>query len=149
MKPTKVWFTLLAGLASMACLARTAETLVAVTEVAIEEPFIEPTETPDCLPSPDVIFEVRQIDPTSVWIHASGLQPGEIPHVIYSASARGEGVYGEAGQFRDGADEQGEFSMELGGLELGRMSIEGPYTATWDIRLIHARGVACGEISLP
>ena len=46
-------------------------------------------------------------------MHASGLQPGEIPRIIYSASARGQGMYGDAGEFREGADEQGEFSIDL------------------------------------
>jgi hypothetical protein len=58
-------------------------------------------------------------------------------------------MYGDAGEFREGADEQGEFSLELSGLELGRMAPEGPYSAAWDISLIHARGVACAGILLP
>jgi hypothetical protein len=39
--------------------------------------------------------------------------------------------------------------LELSGLELGRMAPEGPYSAAWDISLIHARGVACAGILLP
>jgi hypothetical protein len=134
---------------STACLALAGATPVLVTEVPLEEPFVEPTGTPGCQPSPGMTLEVRRIDPNSVWVHASGLQPGEIPRVIYGASARDESMYGDAGEFREGADEQGEFSIDLNGLELGSMSLEGPYTATWDIRLIHARGVACGTITLP
>jgi hypothetical protein len=40
-------------------------------------------------------------------------------------------------------------TLELRRLEIGRMSSGGPFTATWDIRLIHARGVACASITLP
>jgi hypothetical protein len=143
------WIILIVAMFSIACLAQAVEAPVLVTEVPVEEPFVEPTGTPDCQPGPGVTLEVRRIDPNSVWVHASGLQPGEIPRIIYSASAQGEGMYGEEGDFRVGADEQGEFSIDLSGLELGRMSLEGPYTAAWDIRLIHARGVACASITLP
>lgn len=143
------WMILIMALSAIACLLPAAATPVLVTEVPVEEPFVEPTGTPGCQPSPAVTLEVRRIDPNSVWVHASGLQPGEIPRVIYSASAKGEGMYGDAGEFREGADEQGEFSIDLSGLELGSMSLEGPYTATWDIRLIHVRGVACATITLP
>lgn len=143
------WIILSVIIFSIACLAQAIATPIVITEEPVEEPFVEPTGTPACQPSPSVTLEVRRIDPSSVWVHASGLQPGEIPRVIYSASAKGEGMYGDAGEFREGADEQGEFSLELSGLELGRMAPEGPYSAAWDIRLIHARGVACAEISLP
>jgi hypothetical protein len=149
MKPMRHWMILMMAMFSIACLVQAGATPVLIAEVPVEEPFVEPTGTPGCQPSPAVTLDVRRIDPSSVWLHASGLQPGETPRVIYGASAKGEGMYADLGEFRDGADQQGEFFMELSGLELGQTSLEGSYTATWDIRLIHARGVACATITLP
>lgn len=143
------WIIIIMAVFATACLESDVAMPDLVTEVPIEEPYAEPTGTPDCQPSPGVTLEVRRIDNNSVWLQASGLEPGEIPRVIYSASAKGEGMYGDAGEFLQGADEQGEYSVELVGLELGQASLEGPYTATWDIRLIHARGVACARLPLP
>ena len=149
MRLMRCWMILFVAIFSISCLAQAVETPVSVTEIPVEKPFIEPTGTPDCQPSTEVSFDVERIGPRSVSLHASGLQPGEIPRVIYSASARGYGLFGDAGEFVHGADEQGEFSFDLGGLQLGQGSSGDPTTATWDIRLIHARGVACATITLP
>ncbi len=79
-------------------------------------------------------------------LHASGLQPGEIPSVFYSTSVAGVGSRrGEAWGFAQGADEHGEFSVQLTSL----LPLDGQSEATWDIRLVHARGVACTEVTLP
>lgn len=109
-------------------------------------PPISPTATPDCQPIAGVMIEVRRLSDTTAVLHASGLQPGEIPFIFYSTSISGvRSMRGEAGGFAKGADEQGEFSFELTGLQ----PLEGQARATWDIRLVHRRGVACAAITLP
>ena len=52
---------------------------------------------------------------------------------------------GETWGFANGADEHGEFSLQLTSLQ----PLEGQTKATWDIRLVHAHGVACAEITMP
>jgi hypothetical protein len=143
------WVGFAIALLSGACLVQTTATPTPIIEIPLEVPYVEPTGTPGCQPVLEVTLEVRRTDTRSVWLQASGLQPGERPRIIYGASAKGEEVYGEMGEFRVGADERGEFTYALNGLELGTMALDGPYTATWDIRLIHARGVACASITLP
>lgn len=145
----KWWLVLVIAFGSVACQVRMIPVPTPVIEEAVEEPYVEPTATPDCQPSPEVMLEVQKIDARSVRLHASGLQPGEVPRIIYGASAQGEGLYADEGEFRVGADDQGDFTHTLSGLELGRTALDGPYTATWDIRFIHSRGVACATITLP
>lgn len=116
-----------------------------VVEVQIMPP-VSPTATPDCQLAAGVAIEVRRLSDTTAVLYASGLQPGEIPFIFYSTSISGVGsMRVEAGGFAKGADEQGEFSFELTGLR----PLEGQARATWDIRLVHRRGVACTEITLP
>jgi hypothetical protein len=108
-------------------------------------PPVSPTATPDCQPAAGVTIEVQRLSNTTAVLHARGLQPGEIPFIFYSTSIIGRSMRGEASGFVNGADEHGEFSFELAGLR----PLEGQASATWDIRLVHRRGVACTEISLP
>jgi hypothetical protein len=108
-------------------------------------PPVSPTTTPDCQPAAGVMIEVRRLSDTTAALHASGLQPGEIPFIFYSTSIIGHSMRVESDGFAKGADEQGEFSFELTGLR----PLEGQASATWDIRLVHRRGVACAEITLP
>lgn len=109
-------------------------------------PPVIPSPTPDCQPATGVTLEVQRLTNTIVVLHASGLQPGEIPSVFYSTSVAGVGSKrGEAWGFVKGADERGEFSVQLTSL----LPLDGQSEATWDIRLVHARGVACIEVTLP
>ncbi len=109
-------------------------------------PPTTPTATPDCQPVPGVTIEVQRLGETTAVLHVSGLQSGEVPFVFYSTSINGVGAKrSEAWGFAKGADEHGEFSLELTGLQ----PLEGQTKATWDIRLVHARGVACTEITMP
>ena len=109
-------------------------------------PPITPTATPDCLPVSDVAINIQRVSDTTAILHATGLQPGEIPSVFYSTSINGvDAKRGEAWGFANGADEHGEFSLQLTSLQ----PLEGQTKATWDIRLVHAHGVACAEITMP
>ena len=109
-------------------------------------PPTTPTATPDCLPVSGVAINIQRVSDTTATLHATGLQPGEIPSVFYSTSTNGVGAKrGEAWGFAKGVDEHGEFSLQLTSLQ----PLEGQTKATWDIRLVHARGVACTEITMP
>ena len=140
------WIILAFAIFTIACLIQTAVTETPVIEEAIEEPFIEPTATPDCQHASGVTLEVRRIRDTTVELHVSGLQPGEKPSIIYSTSISGESsAMGEMYDFAEGADQHGEFSVDLPGLR----PLEGQTSATWDIRFIHSRGVEWATITLP
>ncbi len=105
-----------------------------------------PSPTPDCLPAAGVKLNVTPLSGSKAMLHASGLQPGEVPSIFYSTVGDGaSSARHEAWGFAKGADQHGEFSFELDGLE----PPQGQTQATWDIRLVHRRGVACAELTLP
>jgi len=109
-------------------------------------PPTTPTATPDCQPAAGVTVTVQRLTDTTALLHATGLQPGEIPSVFYSTSnGAGKSSRTEAWGFANGADAHGEFSFELHNLQ----PPEGQTTAAWDIRLVHRRGVACAQITVP
>ncbi len=125
-----------------ACQAE-ARTPAVATEVA---PYAAPSATPDCQPASGVTLEIRPVSNTTVGLVAKGLQPGEVPSVFYSTEVGGVGSKRvEAWGFAKGADQNGNFSLELTGLT----PLDGQSSATWDIRLVHTRGVACTRITLP
>jgi hypothetical protein len=82
---------------------------------------------------------------TKVSLRVSGLQSGEIPYVTFYTSSRHNSLGFTSGNFAEGADTQGNFFFEQGGL----FPPEGETSATWDIRFIHARGVECATVTLP
>ncbi len=109
-------------------------------------PPVTPSPTPDCQPASGVALEVTRISTTKAALKVGGLQPGEIPFVFYSTETIGVGSRRiEAWGFAKGADQNGNFSMELSGLT----PLDGQSSATWDIRLVHSRGVACAQLTLP
>ncbi len=125
-----------------ACQARM-PTPAVTTEIS---PYVAPSVTPDCQPASGVTVEIRPVSNTAVGLVAKGLQPGEVPSVFYSTEVNGVGSKrGEAWGFAKGADQNGNFSTELTGL----VPVEGQGSATWDIRLVHRRGVACAQVTLP
>jgi hypothetical protein len=75
---------------------------------------------------------------------ATGLQPGETPHVFYTSAVNGSD--GKGGEY-DGniVNNNGDFYFELDRLDPPDEQV----TATWDIRLVHTRGVECAMITLP
>lgn len=127
-----------------ACMPQGTATPVTVVELTVEA-FVEPTATPDCLHADGVVLDVRRISNTGVELHASGLQPGEIPYITHSTFSRSRSLREESGGFVDGADAKGEFIFVLKGL----IPLEGEISSTWDIHFIHARGVECATVTLP
>lgn len=138
------WTILAFAMFTIVCLMETTTVTPVIVEVK-EEPFIEPTATPVCQHADGVTLDVRRIRDTTVMLHASGLQPGERPTVIYSTFSNTGSAMAELGYFAEGADEYGELSVDL----LGLMPLEGQISANWDIRFIHLHGVECATITLP
>jgi hypothetical protein len=146
MRCMKLWIVPALAVFMTACLAQTAASATPVVEVAAAETFVEPTATPECQHFPGVTLETVRISDSTVELHVTGLEPGEIPYVTYETSIKNVGgSRGESGQFVNGADEQGAFTVSLPGL----FPLKGQTSATWDIQFIHARGVECTTISLP
>jgi hypothetical protein len=122
----------------VACQAQSSLTPVVVTPE--EAPFVEPTSTPDCQPVPGVSVKVEdQV------LEMSGLQPGEKPTVFYSTENRIGAQRIELYNFAEGANSEGIFTYELGMLRV----LEGDTTTVWDLRVVHSKGVACAQITVP
>jgi hypothetical protein len=107
---------------------------------------VAPTATPDCLAATGVLMAVRPGNNNHYELQVSGLKSGEIPFVFYSAQdSQGNLTRMEAWGFVQGADRDGNFSLELSQLRV----LDGEPSTTWDVRLVHARGVACATVVVP
>lgn len=104
----------------------------------------EPSPTPAvCTPLPEgMTLTVTPLTDTQISLELSGLQPGETLHIIYrwedfentsQIESYGMPPVGEDGRYSETIEPQ--------------LTGEGPYT--WHIKVIHGRGVACTEITLP
>lgn len=141
----KRWIILFFAVFTVACLIPATMTETPVVEESIEYTFTVPSATPDCRHASDVTLEVVHISNSTVELQVSGLQPGEKPSVIYSTHSNTGSSSGEMGDFAKGADENGEISIDLPGL----IPLDKQINSTWDIRVIHVRGVECATITLP
>lgn len=139
----KRWLLLLMTLLCGACQSQAASPTVAVTVQVVT--LAAPTPTPDCQPAAGVSLEVHRPGYGAIELQARGLVPGEKPSVFGSAQNSTEGRRFEEGPGTQGADAQGVFSDRLTGLQ----TLTGDISTTWDVRLVHARGVACIEVTVP
>ncbi len=122
----------------VACQVQSSPAPVGVTpEVA---PFVEPTPTPDCQPVLGVSIKVKDRV-----LEISGLQPGENPTVFYSAENRKGAQRVESYNFAEGANKEGVFTYKLDMLRV----LDGDTRTVWDLRVVHSRGVACAQITVP
>ncbi len=134
------WIVLAVAVFSIACLMES----MATPEVAMETAITTPYSIPDCQPAPDVTYKLQKVSDTFAEVIASGLQPGESPYVYYNTPV-GD-IPGKGGAYPgDIVKDDGEFFFALENLE----PPEGQISATWDIRLVHERGVGCATITLP
>lgn len=138
----KKWTIAATAMLIAACMALA--TATPIREVPRAGPFIEPTATPVCQPFTGVTLETHRIHASAVELQVSGLEPGDVPDVLYSTFSSNGGTTGISRSV-EGADENGEFSFNLTGL----FPVEGQSSATWDIRVVHSRGVECTAITLP
>ena len=140
------WIILAAALFSIACLIQTTATATPeVVAVTVEGPFYQPPATPDCLHADGVTLEIIRLNATKVSLHVSGLKPEEKPYITFNTFTPHGALGMSSGYPVEGADAQGNYLFEQGGL----IPPAGEISATWDIRFIHARGVECATITLP
>ena len=112
--------------------------------VIIDTPPVEANPIPACRHVEGLTLDMRRMGDDQVRLNVSGLQPGEHPSLIYTTAST-EVVSSKVEMYDvvEGADAEGRFSIILSGLRpLGDNS------ATWDVRLIHARGVECATITI-
>ncbi len=145
----KQWAVLLIVTVCAACQTQVTSTVAPtqtiIVEVATSVAPRVPTPTPDCLPVSDVSIDVQRTDGGIIKLKAIGLEPGEKPFIFYSAQNSREGKRIEAYNFAQGADSQGVFTYTLEELQ----TLKGDTSTTWDVRIVHIRGVACVEITVP
>ncbi|HLO32890.1 MAG TPA: hypothetical protein VK249_27345 [Anaerolineales bacterium] len=144
------WIVPAIVLCTTACLAQPGVTAPPTGEIPGVESATTPFSIPGCQPAAGVTFRLQKISTYLAEVIASGLQPGETPYVYYDTVEHiangGTGFPGEI----VGAD--GEFYSDLN-WRLWDVDIlkppEGEPSATWEFRLVHARGVECARITLP
>jgi hypothetical protein len=138
------WIVTVIALFCTACQTQAAATEIPVVEVSTGMYEI-PTATPDCQHADGVTLDIQRVSHKGVILHISGLQPGEVPYIIYSTSSADASTMMTSGYAVTGADANGEFTTDSPGL----IPLKGQTSAIWDIRLIHSRGVECATITLP
>lgn len=104
----------------------------------------EPSPTPAvCTPLPEsMTLAVTPLTDTEISVALSGLQPGESLHIIYRREGIDDGTQIEDYDLPP-VGENGRYNQT----QNLRPSEAGP--DTWQIKVIHSRGVACTEITLP
>ena len=149
----KRWMLLVFAAFGLTCLAQGLATAIPNEEVRIEtDTTPDPYSVPECRPFPGATFKVQKISDTLVEFIASGLQPGETPYVYYNTPVGDikEGKGGGLSGNRVGEDGTFYSDMDWTFWDTDRLiPPEGQASATWDIRLEHARGVECTTITLP
>ncbi len=107
---------------------------------------VEPSPTPaPCTPLPaGMSLSVKPLSPTYVQVEIKGLEPGEKLIFIAHAETSGHRTRSE-GLPVAGADSDGHFVYQIGGLG----PLPGSTRNQWQIQVIHSRGVACADVTLP
>ncbi len=150
-KPLALLLIILAGLAS-ACRPEGAGAIAqpsAVPTPAVTVQVVttaEPTPTPaTCTSLPaGMTLSVKPLSPTSVEVEIKGLEPGE--KLIFIAHAETSGYRTRIeGLPVAGAEANGHFVYQIPGLG----PLPGSTRNQWQIQVIHSRGVACVDVTLP
>lgn len=124
-------------------LVKTKRSEVSVTKEVVPAP---PLPTPaGCTPLPEgMALRAEPLSSTEVLVEIEGLQPGEEPLLIFHAESPGYEHQNEVRPVQPvGSD--GRFELKERGLE----PLPGSLTNRWTIKVVHARGVACTEVTLP
>lgn len=109
-----------------------------------EVPFTQPSPTPACQAVSGVsITIVTSIEGRKLQV--KGLIPSERPTVFYSAQNNLGAERIEAFDLAEGADSKGNFTYGLTDLTV----LKGDTSTTWDVRVVHSRGVACAQVTVP
>jgi len=117
------------------------------TEVPKEESIPSPTAAV-CTSLPEGMeFDVQPVSESRVEVTVEGLEPGEMIKLLYERVAE---TTGPASTFFmeitpvDPIGAEGRYTETQGDLEPDEDGV-----TQWDIKLIHARGVACMRVELP
>jgi hypothetical protein len=104
-----------------------------------------PTATPACTPLAEGMAFALTLEATGVVVELNGLQPGELPVVILWQSVPGVGAKRIESKWAVGIGPDGRLTEHFGGLQPVAESTPN----TWQVQVIHARGVACTDFTLP
>ena len=104
----------------------------------------EATPMPECSPLPaGMTIHLSRVSPGAILIEMAGLTPGETPVVFVYIAA--EDLEARLTAYpRDPAGEDSSFVYTMRGLS---QYLE--KTGEMSVRVIHSRGVACAELSIP
>lgn len=103
----------------------------------------EPSPTPAiCTPLPEgMTLTIKPASANDVTLELTGLQPGEQPHFIFTQE-KPDGLFQMEEYDMPPVGKDGQFAHT--------MRLSSPYESPdWQIKIIHARGAACIEITLP
>lgn len=106
-----------------------------------------PSPTPIiCTPLPDdMTLDIEPKSESEVVVRLTGLQPGENLAFVFSAEIPGQ-RRSEIESFPvDTVGEDGVFEFTQPGLT----PLDDTTANKWEVKVVHARGVACTEITLP
>jgi hypothetical protein len=119
--------------------------VVAVTAVT-EVNLATPTPTPECTPLPEgMTLSVIPMSSTTAQLNLSGLQPGETLAFVFYTEIDGNSSRIEIPSLPTPVNEKGQLEFLADGLH----PLAGATTNHWNIQVVHSRGVACAEVTLP
>ena len=88
---------------------------------------------------------VKPISSSSAQVEMKGLEPGETLTIIFKAEVPGRHFSQIEEHPAQQANANGYYSYEVSGLR----ALPGSTVNQWQIQIVHARGVACTEVTLP
>lgn len=112
-------------------------------ETAVDS-YLSETPVPECVSLPGISLEVTLLSENSPQVRIKGLKPNEPVYIIFS-SQTDDGAKSTECCPGETASEKGiyEYSIGLRGAEVDREFTD------WQVRVIHSRGAACAEFTLP
>ena len=124
-----------------------APTPVVITQVL---PPSTPTATPECTPLlPGMSLTVTALSPSKAKVEMAGFQPGEQVTIIFYSDIVVSGGHSRSSRVEslpvEPVDASGRFTDVEGNLR----RLPGAATNHWNVQVVHARGVACTDITLP
>ena len=119
---------------------------VVVRQVVTPSP---PTATPECTPLlPGMSLTVTPISSSKAKVELVGFQPGELVTIVFYSDVVVSGGHSRARRVTsspvDPVDASGRFTDVEGNLT----RLPGAVTNHWNVQVVHARGVACTDITL-
>jgi hypothetical protein len=117
-----------------------------VAVVNEEFPSPDPSPTPACTALPTgMTVSVTPVSSRSALTEMTGLQPGEIPVLIFEISSSGMGGSRLEERPIEAAGAEGNYSHVTQEL----YPLDDSSDNHWQVQVIHQMGVACSEVTLP